>query len=382
MSLNVWILAAVLAAAVLLVAGVGWLLAVQRWYRLRAEPGELLRVTTSDGWVLGVHHRRARVRRFSEPVILAHGLAANHRNLDFEPPYSLAHVLNDAGFDTYSVDWRGTMHSEPPPRGFLAGHYSVDDHIEKDAPALIKLALEHSGAAQAFWIGHSLGGLIGYAAAGGASAEKFKGLVTIGSPVFFRFPKLIQYAVQLGALTAWPFRFRNRLASIALAPFIGHVTLPLSDTIVNPKHIHPHVQRKAYANVMSSISRRVLMQFNDWIRHDVFRSADGKTDYRQRIASLRVPLLITAGSADKLATTDGVKKAFELAGTQDKTLVVFGPENGDKQDYGHGDLVFGANAPAEVFPVIVRWLQARAAPRHGAAASKSTHADVGGSSVV
>lgn len=361
MSLNVWIIAAALGVvALLLLLNVAWLLGVRRWYRLRTEPGEVLRATTSDGWVLGVHFRRAQNKRFAEPVLLCHGLAANHRNLDFEPPYSLAHAFNEAGFDTYSVDWRGTMHSEPPPRGRLWSDYSVDDHIDKDAPALIDLALRHSGASQAFWVGHSLGGLIGYAAAGGEHAAKVRGLVTIGAPVFFKHTRLIRYAVQLGALAAWPFRLRNRLASIAVAPFLGHIALPLSDTIVNPKHIPPHIQRKAYANVMSSMSRRVLMQFKDWIRHDAFRSFDGKTDYRQRIATMKTPLLITAGSGDKLATPENVNKAFDLAGSADKTVVVFGPENGDKQDYGHGDLVFGANAPTEVFPIILRWVETRA----------------------
>lgn len=378
MSLNVWITAITLGVVALALLNVAWLLAVRRFYRLRAEPGEVLRVTTSDGWVLGVHYRRAKTRRYLEPVVLAHGLAANHRNLDFEPPFSLAHAFNEAGFDTYSVDWRGTMHSEPPPRGKLWGDYSVDDHVEKDAPALIQLALGHSGAKQVFWVGHSLGGLIGYATAGGEQAEKIRGVVTIGSPVFFKYKKLIHFAVQLGALTAWPFRFRNRIASIAVAPFLGHVTLPLSDTIVNPKHIPPHIQRKAYANVMSSMSRRVLVQFRDWIKHDAFRSFDGKTDYRERIARLSASLLITAGSSDKLATPDSVQRAFELAGTKDKTLVIFGPENGDRQHYGHGDLLFGANAPTEVFPVILRWTQTRAS----AYGESSRQAEGGTSSTV
>ena len=264
MSLNVWIIVGALGVlALLLLLNAAWLVGVQRWYRLRSEPGEVLRVTTSDGWVLGVHFRRAKVRRSRARAALVDGLAANYRNMDFEPPYSVAHAFNEAGFDTYSVDWRGTMNSEQPPRGRLWSDYSIDDHINKDAPALIDLALRHSGAKQAFWVGHLLGGLIGYAAAGGDHADRVRGLVTIGSPVFFKYRKFMQYAVQLGALTAWPFRFRNRLASIAVAPFLGHVPLPLSDTIVNPKHIHPHIQRKAYANVMSSMSRRVLVQFKD-----------------------------------------------------------------------------------------------------------------------
>ncbi len=31
-------------------------------------------------------------------------------------------------------------------------------------------------------------------------------------------------------------------------------------------------------------------------------------------------------------------------------------------DYGHGDLMFGTGAPAEIYPIIRTWLEARATP--------------------
>jgi len=51
--------------------------------------------------------------------------------------------------------------------------------------------------------------------------------------------------------------------------------------------------------------------------------------------------------------------------SQDKTLAVFGPENGDTLPYGHGDLLYGENAPKEVYPIILRWLEARATKVEG-----------------
>src|SRR5690606_36079229 len=94
------------------------------------------RVRCADGWELTVFHRAPAVRRFEEPVLLVHGLAANHYTFDFDPPYSLAHVLADAGFECFSVDLRGTGRSRRPPRG-LRAQWTVDDHVTLDAPALI-----------------------------------------------------------------------------------------------------------------------------------------------------------------------------------------------------------------------------------------------------
>lgn len=362
-----WITIGLLVALAIAAALVCWFAAVRWWFRLRVDPAERLIATCDDGWEVSVFHRKARVKRYREPVLLCHGLSANHHNLDFEPPYSLAHALNDAGFDTYAVDWRGTGASAKPPRGRRDGDYSVDDHIERDGPAILDLALRHSGADAAFWVGHSLGGLIGYGVSGGKAGARLRGLVTLGSPVFFVFDRaFIRHALRLGLLLAWPSRLRQSLFSVMAAPFLGHVALPLSDTIINPKHIEPHIQRKAFANIISAIGRRVILQFRDWIWNDAFRSLDGQTDYRERLARMTVPVLIAAGSQDRLAAAGGVQKAFALAGSKDKTLLIFGRENGDAENYGHGDLLFGTGAPKEVYPMVIRWLDARATKVDGA----------------
>jgi hypothetical protein len=81
------------ALALALLVG-GWMYLAFRAYRLTATPPRLVRARTADGWELALHHRAAPQRRYREPVVLAHGLGVNHRFMDFEPPYSLAHALN------------------------------------------------------------------------------------------------------------------------------------------------------------------------------------------------------------------------------------------------------------------------------------------------
>lgn len=356
---TLWVLLAVL--ALLGVNGL-WVLAVRWWYRLRTDEPERVKVRCQDGWELTVHVRRAAHRRFEEPVLLCHGLAANRCTFDFEPPYSMAHYLAEAGFDCFSVEWRGIGHSRPPPRGRRWPDVTVDDLVAQDGPALIELALAQTGARRAIWVGHSLGGLVGYAVAQGPAETKLAGLLALGSPVFFPPDPLIRRLIHVGSRASWPRGFRNEWLSRTLAPFLGYVTLPLSDVIINPRHILPPIQRKVYANMMASMSRNVLRQFQDWIDHDAFRSFDGSVDWRAGLAKLSLPVLVMGGSMDRLASPKNLRAQYELVGSSDKKLYVFGNERGDKMNYGHGDLLFGTGAPLEVHPEIRDWLVAHATP--------------------
>lgn len=362
MRMEHWDLWALLAVLAVILGNMVWVFGVRRLYRLRVPPPEHRRVRCRDGWEIAVHVRRAPQRRFEEPVLLCHGLAANRYTFDFEPPYSVSHALAEAGFDCFSVEWRGTGHSRQPPHGRRYTDFSIDDHILQDGPALLELALRETGAKRAFWVGHSLGGLIGYAVAQGPEASKLAGLVALGSPVYLKSEPLLSSLLGLGVRAAWPARLRQEWFSASFAPLLGYITLPLTELIINPEHIPPRIQRQLSANMMSSMSRKVLLQFQDWIEHDAFRSFDGTVDWRAGISRITTPVLVTGGSVDRLATEENVRRQFSLLTTPDRTLHVFGRDRGDKMDYGHGDLIFGTGAPLEVYPLLRAWLEAHATP--------------------
>jgi pimeloyl-ACP methyl ester carboxylesterase len=349
------------AGALALVGIVGYLLAVRAHYRLRSPRPERVLVACADGYRIAVHHRAPAVRRFEEPVLLCHGLAASHVNFDFDPPNSVAHAFADAGFEVFSVDWRGSGASRPTRwwRRFL---FDADDLIQLDGPTLLQHALRTAGARQVFWIGHSLGALVGYGVLGGPERHRIRGLCALGAPVFFGYGGWVARLARLALWLSWPLAFRQRWLSIGLAPFLGHVTLPLTDALINPKAIAPRVLRKVYANLVSSMSHRLLRQIADWSTHDVFRSRDGRVDYRARLAEVTAPVLVVGGSQDALATPKAVLQQAERLGSADKTVMLFGRENGDALDYGHGDLIFGERAPEEVYPRLVRWVSEHATP--------------------
>jgi pimeloyl-ACP methyl ester carboxylesterase len=339
-----------------------WALWVRWVYRVRVPAPVQLRARCADAWEIAIYHRPAQPRRFVEPLLLCHGLAANHFNFEFEPPYSLAHSLSAAGFECFTVELRGGRASRCPPRGRGRWSFCADDYVSLDAPALIQTALRKAGARGAFWIGHSLGGLIGLAAAQTDQAQHLRGLLTLGAPVFFGYNRWLQAALKVGALAAWPFAFRQELLSSALAPFLGYAVLPFTDVIANPRHVPPRIQRRVYAQLVTSVSRKLLLQLRDWTSQDVFRSVDQRIDYRAGVSALRLPLLMLGGSRDRLCPPDAIRRAFELSRSADKTMMIFGCDNGDRQEYGHGDLVFGEGAPAEVYPRMATWLAERATP--------------------
>jgi pimeloyl-ACP methyl ester carboxylesterase len=339
----------------------GYLALVRRAFRPHAERPTRLTARTDDGWAIALHHRPATPRRFREPVLLCHGLATNHLNVDFDPPYSLALAFAEAGFEVFSVDWRGAGQSRPPPgRGRF--DYDADDLILRDAPAVIDLALRHSGADALFWVGHSLGGLVGYAVLGGPQRGRVRGLCALGSPVYFRYPRWLAVGMRACTWLAWPVAFRQRLLSLACAPFVGRLTLPLSDVLINPRAIAPPVLRRIYANLIDSMSYRLLRQIDDWTRHDRFCSRDASVDYRAGMAQVTQPVLVLGGTRDGLAPPAAIAAQAALLGTQDKTMMLFGTENGEALEYGHGDLLLGIGAPREVYPRIVTWVAERATP--------------------
>ena len=68
----------------LAVAGLVWVALVRWYYRLREPRPTRTLIQCADGWELALYHRAPTVRRYREPVILVHGLAANHYTFDFD----------------------------------------------------------------------------------------------------------------------------------------------------------------------------------------------------------------------------------------------------------------------------------------------------------
>ena len=82
-------------------------------------------------------------------------------------------------------------------------------------------------------------------------------------------------------------------------------------------------------------------------------SFDGSS-YTHAIEQSTLPLLAVCGTFDLLANPGAVKPLFDRSHSRDKQYV--------KVDAGHGDLLVGRQAPAEVWPLVHNWLAARLDP--------------------
>lgn len=344
----------------LLVAAL-WVRGVMAFFALKGQRPEPKVVAAADGWQLCAWHRAPGQRRFVEPIVLCHGLSNNHRFLEFQAPHSLAVALADAGFECFTVELRGAGKAAPAPLGTRADG-TIDDYVNFDVPALVHFACAEANAPQAFWIGHSLGGLVALAAADAALQTKLKGLVTIGSPVFFRAQWGTRWLVKFGYWLSPLGRFRTDWLAALVAPFAGWVNVPLGSGMANQRNMPGWVQRRAMAEVIAPIWHGVLAQLRDWTSEDQFRSVDHKTNYRDRVAALQVPHLVVGGTADGLSPPATSRQHFALAGSPDKELLLMGTDHGHHANYGHGDLLLGSKAHLELYPHLIAWLTKRATP--------------------
>jgi pimeloyl-ACP methyl ester carboxylesterase len=237
---------------------------------------------------------------------------------------------------------------------------SFDDHVQLDVPAVIAFVRARSGGAKTFWLGHSMGGLIALAASDAPTQEQLKGLITIGSPVFLDgLEARSRLALRLGLFFGYPRKIQLPAIARLAVPFAGLAPASLMAGMIRAANVDAAVRRRALVHLVAPVWHGVLRQFGDWIRNGVFRSRDGKIDYRQRIAALQVPLLTVGGSDDRLATLVGTRRAHALAGSPDKTLLIEFPEH---TLYGHGDLLIGRTAPLHVYARVIAWLDAHATP--------------------
>ena len=132
---------------------------------LEEYPCEEIEVETKDGFLLTVH----RMPNTGPAVILQHGLLADSGNwVCGGPTQGLAFILWRAGYDVYMGNSRGNpysrKHKELDPKKHEFWHWSFQDLAEFDLPATVAKVCEVSNKEKVWYIGHSQGTLIAFAA--------------------------------------------------------------------------------------------------------------------------------------------------------------------------------------------------------------------------
>lgn len=315
--------------------------------------GEFHHAVTDDGWRIALHrHPAPGTSRL--PVIVCHGLGANHQSFEADEERNLGKYLSENGYDVWLLDLRGVGSSDR-----LSWDYTFDDYVRHDLPAAIEYVKKITGARAVHWIGHSMGGMVMYAylASGGTG---IRSAVAIGSPASFEQRNdLLSYMFSrkegLKLISHVPGRSFARFGSRFVRLFRSG---PWSMLVWNADNMDLGTMRNLARCGADDMSAKVLKQFSGWISGKFFVSSDGKTDYLAGMSRVTVPILFVAGSLDNLAAPLSVKAAWEAVPAPGKEFRIFARANGDSADYGHTDLVAGKRVREEVFPVLLHWVEA------------------------
>ncbi len=297
------------------------------------------------------------------PVLLVHGIAINHRNLDIAKGYSLARYLRERGHDV----WLLTLRSGREDRRMSETRRTTfSAMVQHDVPTAVAEVRRRTNAARIDYVGFSMGGMLMYACLGRTvPAEHIQRVVIIGSPGKVGIP--LPVISRLRGLPSWIaprflFRIPGRLVAFASEWF----STPIHRIPYNPDNVAKGITRLTLVNAIRDVPAPLNREFGRWAMSDNKIRIDGE-DVLDGLAQVTNPVRFVVGAVDRLAPERAVRLAFDAWGsghqTIDKELNVLGLAQGASADYGHGDLALGRDAPVEVFVPIGAFL---ASPSEGA----------------
>lgn len=321
----------------------------RRWFGDLREPLPRFVVRTRDGIRLVVRRARPVGPARGEPVMLLHGLAANHSGFDFAGR-SFARWLSARGFDCYLPELRGHGNSERPHF-----RWSLDDYLRLDVPAVLEAIRSISGTREVHWVGHSMGGVLLLCYAALADAEPLASGVTVGSALDYRpgasdFRTLVRLRPMVEQLPAVPYGVLMHWIAPLIARSDRDVALSFNAW---PTNIEPELARRLHASAFHTIPTTLLADLAGALEEPGLAAVGRRV--LDHASDLDLPVLMLAGSRDRQVSVDAVRATADMLGRRARSHI-FGTESGCADEYGHWDLLVGRNAETEVWPVVERWL--------------------------
>ena len=262
-----------------------------------------------------------------------------------------------SGFDVFNLDLRG--HGRSRHFGAKTPQH-VDEYVSEDIPIAVDEVLSHTNKKPLYLVGHSLGGLVSYAAAP-KLAGAIAGIASIGSPYHFTRGSLSLSAISLLFEGMRRAGVPHAHLPVPLSP-IGAVLRTMRRVAESPFYpiplrgwhagaLEPHVLDQHLRLAFDRAGVSELRQMFEWAGQKRFGGP--AQDYVERFESMDLPLLVIGGSNDDLAPTASVRPAFERSRSKDKTYRTF--------PLGHIDLLVGRDAPLSSWPAVTSWIQKRTA---------------------
>ncbi len=317
---------------------------------------EKIILKTPDHWNIALYkYKNSNVTR-KYPVFLLHGIASNHTIWDTGfRDYDFALHLVDQGYQVYSLDLRGRTGSDGPHTG-RGDVWSIDDYLLCDLPAAIEYILEDCNAEKLHWVGHSLGGILGFFYQIRHKAGNLQSLTAFSSALTYTFSTINHFRTYMDYLSAFLY-YPVDVWYKVVYPFIDMDTY-LTRFIWNADNLTPEVKRFIINNTVQKIA--VL----EWNQIKTISAAEGMPrisgGFNHYVNDRRIvtPAFLITGDRDWVCAVDGVEWTRDQLKCPTR-LAIFGKEYGSKNHYGHLDIVCGINAPKETWPAAVGWLAER-----------------------
>jgi pimeloyl-ACP methyl ester carboxylesterase len=329
----------------------------RRLFADERRPDEIHYTHAADGWDLAIWRYRPRgAERRNCPVLLVHGLGANQRNFDLDDRCSVALFLARAGYDCYLPALRGGGPSAYRRWGYPdKWNITFDKYADLDLPAAFAKVRELAGAPHVHVIGHSMGAMLGYAIAEGELGAQMKSLTAVSGPCFFEHMQQFAPVLKFRRLLN-PFVVLHTTVGAAVQSVFVRLWPRLAGRQeVNPDNVDGATVARAAVNLIANIPRDLLFQFAKWIGDREFGSHRPES-WQKGLPKITTPIYCLGGPDDYFCRPAANEKVIDFVGSAKKKYRLFSKANGDRADYGHGDIVIGRTAPDDVFPTILEWV--------------------------
>lgn len=338
---------------------------------------ETIYAPTEDGWALALHYFAPRRKLRRHPVLMVHGLGANRLNFDLDERYSFARAAQRRGFEVFVLELRGAgMSRAPGGRDRMHFQWGFGDYAERDLPTAVSTVLERTGAASLHGVGHSMGGMLLYSVGVQAPSE-LRSIASVGSPLIGQLQlgpherRLLQLFAN-GLTPAATFTPRSQ-RRVPLKTLLGTASrfIPISaqladGILLNVANCEPDIvarmAREAIADIplklISEITAHLVDSANDQGNANVKNGGahPGPYGYEKLLGQIRVPVFVIGGAGDRVAPPASVAAAVGRLTSTDVRFREMGLRHGDRADYGHVDLLVGRDAPDEVYPLLLDFL--------------------------
>lgn len=298
---------------------------------------------TTDGWEGELRHYAGK----GPPILLVHGMGANHYNWDYRPEVSLAWTLQAAGWDVWIPELRGDPGSRGPSKA-AQNRWTFSDLATLDLPAAVDAVLTETGEKQLYWVGHSLGGMLLYTAISDYP-EKIAGGVAVCSPSGFAHPLEDQ---KTALANRWLFAGHGSIPAVAFGQLTGGLgkSNPLFHRVAHVENLDFAVARGLAKHALVDLPNSLAREAIGWVDAGELVHEDGVPWIKPN----PVPMLVLGGSDDKIVSEPDVRATCRKFPNCEYRLL--GTAGGLSTEYGHVDALLGRSAQTEVYPIILDWL--------------------------